>query len=140
MPRGPRMPDSRCIPRTGGPKMSSQRAVPTALLVVASIISITAVPMFGQAVNGTLLGTLTDSSGAAVAEAKVTATEVSTGIARVTQTNPSGNYVFPDMAPGTYRVLAEAKGFKKQIRSDLRLDVNSTLRADLTMQPGAVSE
>src|SRR5579864_2415065 len=123
-------------------KMSSQRAVRTALLVAASIISIsfTAISLFGQAVNGTLLGTLTDSSGAAVAEAKVTATETSTGIARATETNASGNYVFPDMAPGTYRVLAEAKGFKKQIRSDLRLDVNSTLRADLTMQPGAVSE
>jgi outer membrane receptor protein involved in Fe transport len=120
--------------------MSSQTAVRTFLLVIASMLSITAVSMFGQAVNGTLLGTLTDSSGAAVAEAKVTATAVSTGIARVTQTNPSGNYVFPDMAPGTYSVLAEAHGFKKATRSDLRLDVNSTVRADLTMQPGAVSE
>jgi hypothetical protein len=120
--------------------MSSQRAVRTALLVVASTISITTVQMFGQAVNGTLLGTLTDSSGAAVAGAKVTATETSTGIARGTESNASGNYVFPDMAPGTYSVLAEAKGFKKETRSDLHLDVNSTVRADLTMQPGAVTE
>src|SRR6202790_3239216 len=121
-------------------EMSNQRGVHTALLVVACLISTAAVSMFGQAVNGTLLGTLTDSTGAAVSEAKVTATEVSTGIARATQSNPSGNYVFPDLSPGTYSVLAEAKGFKKETRSDLRLDVNSTVRADLTMQPGAVTE
>src|SRR6202521_5503584 len=121
-------------------EMSNKRRVHTVLLVVACLISPRAVSMFEQAVNGTLLGTLTDSTGASVAGAKVTATEVGTGIARATQTNLSGNYVFPDLSPGTYSVLAEAQGFKKETRSDLHLDVNSTLRADLTMQPGAVTE
>src|ERR1700681_161290 len=105
MPLGPGCPTSLYTTdrRT---EMSNQRGVRPALLVVAWIVS-AAVSMFGQAVNGTLLGTLTDSTGAAVSEAKVTATEVSTGIARATQSNPSGNYVFPDLSPGTYSVLAE---------------------------------
>lgn len=104
------------------------------------IVSITTDPMFGQAVNGTLVGTLTDSSGAVVANAKITATETSTGIGRHTQSNASGNYVFPNLPPGTYSVVAEAQGFKKQSRTDLRVDVNSTVRADLSMQPGQVTE
>jgi hypothetical protein len=120
--------------------MSRQARIFTVLLFIACALSIATVPIFGQAVNGTLLGTLTDPSGAVVPNAKVTATETGTGVARVTQTNASGNYVFPDLPPGTYNVVAEASGFKKETRSDLRLDVNSTVRADLSMQPGAVTE
>lgn len=120
--------------------MSRQLRALAALLFTACVVWISAVPVFGQAVNGTLLGTLTDSSGAVVANAKVTTTEQSTRVSRVTQSNASGNYVFPDMPPGTYSVVAEATGFKKETRADLRLDVNSTVRADLTMQPGAVTE
>ena len=59
----------------------------------------------GQAVNATLLGTVTDASGAAVANAKVTITETNTGISHTSQTNESGNYVFPDLPPGTYTVF-----------------------------------
>ena len=119
--------------------MSSKRAR-TVLILVACALLVAAVPMFGQAVNGTLLGTLSDSSGAVVPGAQVTAAEVATGVVRTTQTNSSGNFVFADMPPGSYAVAAEAHGFKKVSRGEVRLDVNSTVRVDLTMQPGAVSE
>ena len=69
--------------------------------------------MWGQAVNATLLGTVIDSSGAAVAGAKVTATEIATGLFHTSVTNESGNFTFPDMQPGSYAITAEAKGFKK---------------------------
>ncbi|PYX95894.1 MAG: hypothetical protein DMG63_18070, partial [Acidobacteria bacterium] len=92
-------------------------------MLAACVISITTVQLFGQAVNGTLLGTVSDSSGAVVAAAKITATETSTGIARATESNSSGNYTFANLPPGTYSVLAEAHGFKKESRSDLRVDV-----------------
>ena len=52
--------------------------------------------------NGTLLGTVTDTTGATVAGAKVTATETATGLIHESVTNDSGNYTFPDMPPGTY--------------------------------------
>ncbi|MBV9073492.1 MAG: carboxypeptidase regulatory-like domain-containing protein, partial [Acidobacteria bacterium] len=103
-------------------------------------MSLLSMAAFGQAVNGTLLGTLTDASGAVVAGAQVTITEAGTGIAHSTQSNGSGNYVFPDLPPGNYNVTAEAKGFKKETRTSVRLEVNSTVRIDMAMQLGAVSE
>ena len=120
--------------------MSRARRACTMVAFIACLILVAVAPLIGQAVNGTLLGTLTDSSGAVVPNATVTANEVSTGVVRATQSNTSGNYVFPDLPPGTYKVLAEAQGFKKAERSDLRIEVNTTVRADLTMQPGAVTE
>jgi hypothetical protein len=97
-------------------------------------------PVMGQAVNATLLGTVTDSSGASVADAKVTITETNTGISHTSQTNESGNYVFPDLPPGRYRVIAESTGFKRESRAGIDLIVNSSERVDLVLQPGNMSE
>ncbi len=58
---------------------------------------------YSQAVNGTLLGTVTDSSGATIGNAKVTITETNTGIIHSATTNESGNYSFPDLPPGKYQ-------------------------------------
>src|SRR5882724_11975166 len=97
-------------------------------------------PARGQAVNATLLGTVTDSSGAAVSSAKVTITETKTGITRTSPTNDSGNYVFPDLPPGTYTVTAEQSGFKRASRAGVELIVNTSERIDLVLQPGDVSQ
>ena len=99
-----------------------------------------ALSAFGQAVNATLLGAVTDASGAVVPNAKVTITEVNTGISRSGQTNESGNYTFPDLPPGQYSVTVEAAGFKKETRRDIALAVNSTQRVDIQLQPGEVTE
>src|ERR1700678_487096 len=96
--------------------------------------------LFGQAVNATLLGTITDSSGATVAGAKVTATEVATGLIHQSVTNESGNFTFPDMEPGTYSVTAEAKGFKKETHENIDLPTNTSTRVDVDLVPGNVSE
>ena len=96
--------------------------------------------VMGQAVNATLLGAVTDSSGAAVGNAKVTITETNTGISHTTQTNESGNYVFPDLPPGTYSVTAEQAGFKRASRAGIDLIVDTTERADLVLQPGDISQ
>jgi len=98
------------------------------------------VPVRGQAVNATLLGTVADSSGAAVSNVKVTITETNTGISRTSQTNESGNYIFPDLPPGTYTVTAEQSGFKRASRAGIDVIVNTTQRVDLVLQPGNVSE
>ena len=95
---------------------------------------------FAQAVNGTLLGTINDSSGAAVPGAKVVITETNTGVSRTATTNQSGNYTFPDLPPGTYTVSVEQPGFKKTSRAGVDVLVNSAVRVDLTLQPGEVSE
>jgi len=96
--------------------------------------------VYGQAVTGSLLGTVTDSSGGAVANAKVTITEMRTGISRNTETNASGNFAFPTLEPGTYRVSVERMGFRTAVKQGVDLLVNTTVRADLILQPGAVTE
>lgn len=96
--------------------------------------------LLGQAVSATLLGTVTDPSGATVNGAKVTATEVSTGIVSQTVTNASGNYTFPGMRPGTYTVTTEATGFKKNSHQNIDVLVNSSTRVDVSLVTGSVSE
>ncbi|MGA2119748.1 MAG: carboxypeptidase-like regulatory domain-containing protein, partial [Bryobacteraceae bacterium] len=95
---------------------------------------------YGQAVNATLLGTVTDSSGASVASAKVTVTEITTGVNHSGQTNDSGNFTFPNLPPGNYSVAVEQTGFKKELRRDIALLVDTTTRIDVQLQPGALTE
>jgi hypothetical protein len=95
---------------------------------------------FAQADKGTLLGTVLDASQAPAAETSVRATEVNTNSTRETKTNDAGNYSFPLMDPGTYSISAEHTGFKRESRQGVRLDANSTVRTDFTLQVGSVSE
>ena len=109
-------------------------------LLVLALLLVVVSSAFGQAVSSSLLGTVTDSTGAVVPGAKVTATEASTQVSRTAQSNESGNYQFPDLPPGTYVVTVELTGFKKEIRKDIALLVNSSQRADIQLQPGTISE
>src|ERR1700681_237176 len=108
------------------------------LTIVAVILSI--VPVSGQTSNGTILGTITDSSHAVMANVQVSLTDTGTNTRRTDSTNAQGYFVFPNLAPGTYRVDVEQPGFQKTVRSDIGLDANSTVRVDLQMTPGAVTE
>ena len=110
-----------------------------AILLVTIFLGVAA-PVCGQAVNATLLGAVTDSSGAPVGNARITITETNTGISRIFQTNESGNYVVPDLPPGTYTVTAELSGFKRASRPAIDVVVNTTGRVDLILQPGNISE
>lgn len=108
------------------------------LLPLIFISVFTLVP--GQAVKGSLLGTITDSNGATAAGATVTITETRTNIITTTTTNVDGNYVFSNIKEGVYRVEATQKGFKKVARESVQVDVNTTVRVDLVMPVGEVSE
>ena len=94
----------------------------------------------GQTLTGTLVGTITDSSGGTVGSAKVTITETNTNVSRTTQTNESGNYIFPNLPAGTYTVTVESTGFKKESQAGVQVLVDTNPRVDLTLQPGSVSE
>ena len=69
-----------------------------------------------QAVTGTLLGNVTDTTGAAVPGTTVTARETQTNVSRTTTTNETGFYIFSSLQNGTYAVEAELQGFKKVLR------------------------
>jgi hypothetical protein len=95
---------------------------------------------YGQAVNATLLGTVTDATGAVVANAQVTALETGTGSSRTAQTNASGNYTFPNVAPGNYLITVEQAGFRKETRTNIAVDVNTSTRIDIQLQLGDVTQ
>src|SRR5207249_2180187 len=95
---------------------------------------------FSQAVSGSLVGSITDASGGVIANAQVTMTETNTGLSRATKTGEAGNYVFADVPQGTYSVSVEVTGFKKAVRAGVDVLVNTTMRVDLTLQPGSIAE
>jgi hypothetical protein len=96
--------------------------------------------LYAQAVKGTLLGTVTDSTSASLPGATITITETRTNITHSTITNESGYYTFPNLQDGIYRVEAELAGFKKVVRDGIRVDVNTTVRVDLALEVGTVEE
>jgi hypothetical protein len=118
--------------------MSSKKRACTVLVLLLCVAGI-AIPVFGQAVNGSLVGTVTDSSGAAIPNAKVTIVETATAISRSSVTNESGNYSFPDLTPGRYAVTVDSNGFKRETRP-VDVIVDSTSRADMQLQPGSATE
>ena len=110
------------------------------MCVALALMGLLAGLVYSQAVNGSLVGTVTDASGASAPNTKVTVTETNTGSNRSTQTNESGNFTFSDLPPGTYTITAELSGFKKAVRSGVDVLVNTTQRVDLQLQPGSSSE
>ena len=66
--------------------------------------------IFAQTNSSTIAGVITDASGAAVPDANVTITDAATSQQRNTQSSPSGEYAFPQLAPGRYEIRVQAKG------------------------------
>lgn len=90
--------------------------------------------------TGTILGTVTDSSGAIIANAKVTVTNTATNADFKTVTSSSGDYNAPSLNPGPYKVVVELQGFEKYVTSGIVLTVNQKVRVDAALKPGAVTE
>src|SRR5580698_3125396 len=97
-------------------------------------------PLLGQAVNGTLLGTVTDSTGKVVPNAQVRIVLTGQSVQYATITNGSGDYTEPDLPSGTYAVTVVAQGFKKETRENIALATNTTTRVDVTLDPGSATE
>ena len=120
--------------------MKSGWSGPRGCLAALCVLLFSSSSALGQAVNATLLGTVTDASGAVVAGARVTTTEMKTGVVRSITTNDSGNYAFADLPPGQYAVAVEKQGFKKAVRSGVDVVVNTDTRVNLALEPGTINE
>src|SRR5260370_39511493 len=90
--------------------------------------------------KATLTGVVVDPSGAAIAGAHITARHLATNATFSTTTTATGNYAIPALDIGSYRVETEAGGFKRSIRDDVTLESGGTVRLDVAMEIGAVSE
>lgn len=96
--------------------------------------------LYGQDTRGSILGRVTDATGANVAGAEVKVTSSATGVAVSAKTNDSGNYVVPYLTPGVYTVSAELAGFKKFIRENVQVRVNDAVQIDMPLTVGDVAE
>ena len=114
--------------------------VPLVALAVTAGVLVSPSTALGQAANGTLIGNVKDETGSAVPGATVTAIEVQTSISRVAVSNETGNYIVTNLPPGIYRVEGELQGFKKFVRDGVKVDVNTTVRVDIALSVGALTE
>src|SRR5579859_404997 len=108
------------------------------VLLLAALVVLFAAQ--GLAQEATIVGTVTDPSGAAVAKAKVTLTNLETNISKEITTNDAGQYVAVDIHIGHYDIKAEASGFKTEERKGLVLQVGDRARADFQLTVGGSSE
>ncbi|HVW85805.1 MAG TPA: TonB-dependent receptor, partial [Bryobacteraceae bacterium] len=108
--------------------------------VIAIAIPMLPVPLFSQAFYGSIVGTVTDPSSAALRGARITLTNVGTDERRQAQTDTEGNYQFLNLVPGTYRVEVEQTGFKRSTRDQIQVTVASAVRADISMQLGELTQ
>ena len=104
------------------------------------ILVLAAAVMPAQEYRATLLGTVTDPSGATVPEAAVTVRNTESGVSTTTKANGSGHYLVPFLLPGSYRLEVEHPGFKSFERSPITLRVNDRVRIDVALQVGVTSD
>lgn len=107
-------------------------------LSAATFLALT--PAQGQTLKGTILGSITDASHGVIQAATVNIIETNTNFQRAEVTNDSGFFAFANLDPGTYRIEVQHPGFRKVVRAALQLDANSTLRVDLELAPGDVTQ
>ncbi len=95
---------------------------------------------WGQAVYGTIVGTVTDSSGAAIPGAKVIITDIGRDVSQTTTTNESGNYTQRFLIAGTYRVRVESGGFKAYVQDRVQVSVDTEVRVAVQLEIGEISQ
>lgn len=96
--------------------------------------------VWAQESRGTIRGRVTDPTGGAVADARVEAANVDTGVKLSSATNQEGNYEIPYLLPGMYSVSVEMSGFKRALREGIQVRVNDRLTIDFALELGAVGE
>jgi hypothetical protein len=96
--------------------------------------------MSAQGTGGRILGRVTDPSGAVLAGVNVTLTNEATGVSNVATTNTNGDYGFPQVPVGTYRMDFDLTGFKKNLQRGINVDLNQVVTVNSVLQVGATKE
>jgi len=109
-------------------------------IAVLAVLLLATSPLRAQIDNGNITGRVTDPTGASIVGAQVTVTQTDMNFETVATTNQEGIYRALNLRPGPYRLTVVASGFKKFVRDNVELRVNSTLAVDATLEVGAVNE
>lgn len=119
--------------------MHRRRGSVLSLLQILCWVGCLTVPGYAQNL-GSIVGLVTDRTGAAVPGAQVVVTQQETGVTRKTQTDPTGTYLVPALNVGTYTVEISAPGFKLFRKTDVVLNVRDQIRVDAQLEVGEVTE
>src|SRR5215831_11465158 len=109
-------------------------------LAIASLCLFTSTFVLAQSTGGRILGRVADPTGAVLAGVKVTLTNEATGVSSETTTNDSGDYVFPQVLVGSYRMEFDLIGFKKNLQKGVIVDLNQVVTVNSTLQIGETRE
>ena len=109
------------------------------ILILSILMSFGCVGLYAQA-NSAITGTVIDKEGAAIPNARVTATDTATGYSSSTNTNSVGVYNIPGLNVGTYDLKVTANGFQTTVQRGLQLNISQVLRSDVALSVGSVSE
>jgi hypothetical protein len=115
--------------------MAFRRILRRGALCMAVALS-PALPVAAQSTHGSIVGTVSDETGAVTPGAGVTVTNVGTSASRTVVTNSAGYYEVPALVPGTYRVHSELTGFASVTRDGVIVESRATVRIDIRMQLG----
>jgi hypothetical protein len=107
---------------------------------VVALMSCLLPSVSAQSTGGRIIGRVSDSTGAVVSGVTVTLVNDATGVSRDTKTNETGDYTFIEVKPATYHVAYTLQGFKKDVRTNVVLEVNQVLTLNATLQPGGTQE
>ncbi len=107
---------------------------------LAALCIVASTPMMAQDARGTILGRVTDATGAVIPGADIRATNIATGVSIGAATNAAGNYVLPYVPPGTYVLSAELAGFKRFVREGVQVRVADAVEVNIQMEVGDVTE
>ena len=124
------------------PIRSSRPQTLSALLILMVILMVLAVvpPLWAQKDAGAIVGLVRDASGAVVAGAKVTVTDVDHGIQLTLSTNNQGEYVASPLRIGQYSVTVEKQGFKKAVAEPVQVNIQDRVGVDFKLVPGMATE
>ena len=109
------------------------------VLLGALVLFSLSLPLRGQTEKGSIVGTITDSNGAVVANAAVTITNVASNVSLNFTTNSEGLYEAPFLTPGVYKISATANGFSTSFNNNVTVSINTRVRVDLSLQAGNVT-
>jgi hypothetical protein len=122
-----------------GSAASNLRAFVTTLVVVVGV-AFGPQLLIGQTSNGSIIGTVTDSSGASIPGATVTVTSIERGVAIETTTSEIGTYRVYPLDPGNYRVSASTDGFQTQVQPEVVVQLAAIVKLDFGLEIGEVTE
>src|SRR5207237_5455214 len=127
----------QCFENRGGYfSTSTARRLVMRVWMILGVVVLAANVLVAQTFRGTILGTVTDASGAVVSGAQVTVRNANTGLERTTRTSADGSYSVPELPIGTYAVTVSQSGFQTSSTTNVAVDVAAERRVDVALKTG----